>query len=228
MFACFATTDMKTHSLRQTETERVSLGSEPSCPHPRMAASSQSHDTLRCVGPAFGFSVYVCVPICTSPHRSARMLGWPKVCVFHTDLWKNSNKLFGQPNNSNAARFQLKTLSLLLCNLEAEYSFSYGLHKGNSLSEVLKGGVNFTDGSLSAKHFFVFQCSCITPTTANRGFSPLAFCRTTLGTALAHSHLCLTSSPSPLPCTLTIRLRHFLNVQIQQKWSLPTKQFLCQ
>lgn len=172
--------------------------------------------------------VCVCVPICTSPHRSARMLGWPKVCVFHTDLWKNSNKLFGQPNNSKAARFQLKTLSLLLCNLEAEYSFSYGLRKGNSLSEVLGGGVNFTDGSLSAKHFFVFQCSCITPTTANRGFSPLAFCRTTLGTALAHSHLCLTSSPSPLPCTLTIRLRHFLNVQIQQKWSLPTKQFLCQ
>lgn len=58
---------------------------------------------------------------------------------------------------------------VFFANWKLNIAFSYGLRKGNSLSEVLGGGVKFTDGSLSAKHFFVFQCSCVTPTTDNPG-----------------------------------------------------------
>ena len=159
-----------THSLWQTdrETERVSLDSEPSCPHTRMPASSRSHDTLRCASRSWVLCACVCVPICTFPHRSVCILGWPKVCVFHTDLWKHSNSL-ANPIIQTLLLPNWKPCLFLFPTWKLDIAFSYGLHKGNSLSEVLGGGVKFTGGFLSAKHFSVFKCSFITPTTTDWG-----------------------------------------------------------
>ena len=95
-------------------------------------------------------------------------VGQKSVFFIPTYGMKNSNSLANPIiqtlliSNRKPCLFSFPTWKL-------DIAFSYGLHKGNSLSEVLGGGVKFTDGFLSAKHFFVFKCSFITPSTTDWG-----------------------------------------------------------